>query len=496
MSIGTQAGGFIEMGLMCRTTRYHSQYRRPMHANFGQNINALAEIAAGNDFSKERLAPIAATSLTMSPQYEAEAGIIGGWGEERCLFALKIVHQSNHANTMRLVQYLQGYTDHMGMHMGNGGIIGGPAAKISINPQMRLFFNSSLLFQENTTVNGYGQQQTTVTPVEASQLLMGATASLQQGTYTLRPEDVYSLMHTQEVVQSVSRYQEHNGQGAQVNMQDGRVMFQNGQPLKKSARTNLIPSNYMSKLLSTPSNIVMAYQGEQNVDVANKAATSLSSGYVASDMTLGMMLERTGLSENGSITYGELCQLFQNADGTIVRLGMESAQVQGAHGQNSEYMNGANWETIISQMMQNVVAALMVETSMRKIMLAGDNFSASDMTQGTIGGQFKINALNGQSFIQGRPWEFSCEQVKMRLIQEFLVGFTGHNYVPIGFSLYIDLYGECVIDVTYNGGPVTRYATPMFGDSLYSPMLTDNRSTLAHLSAETRQVTHNLLNVL
>lgn len=491
------SGGYIEKGLMCRTTNYHSQFNRPMHANFGQNISQLAEITAGMDFSKERLAPIAATSLMMSPQAEGEARIINGWNTERCLFAYKIVHQSNHNGTIRLVQYLQGYTDYMGIHHGNNGIIGS-GSQMPIDPRMRLFFNSSLMFQEQIFVDGHGHKQVTITPVEACQLLTGTPSSIHgNSTYTLRPEDVYSMMHTQEMTSSMNRYQMSADQTTSpVNIQDGRTMFQNGQPLKKSARTNLIPSNYLSKLFTAPQSALMAYANETNQDMANKISSSLSEGYLTNDATLAMLLDRTGLAENRSITYGELCGIFNNTDMTTARLGMESKTVQGAFGTDSEYMNGAGWELITAQMLQNVTSALLMETSMRKIVIAGDNYGIADIAAGTLGGQFRLTAPYGASFIDGRQTEYTCEQVKNRLIQEFLVGFTGHNYVPIGFSMSLDLYGECVITITYNNNPAVRFVTPMFGDSLYSPMLSDNRSSLAGLSAETRLVTQNLLNVL
>lgn len=500
MGIGTMTGGYVEKGLLCRTAQYHGQYRRPLHANFGQNVNALAEITMGGDFSKERLAPIAATSLTMSTQIEGDADIVGGWGSERCLFAFKIIHQTNEAGTMRLVQYLQGYTDYMGIHVGHNGIIGGSTNNMPIDPQMRLFFNSSLIFQELTTLNGYGQPVTTVTPLEASQLLTGNPGSMYgNSTYTMRPEDVYSMIHAQEIVGSVQRYNQNANQaGVAVNMQDSRVMFQPGQPLKKSSRANLIPSNYLSKVLSSPASIVQAYVGEMQThqEMANKISSNLNEGYITNDQTLAMMLERTGLSENRSITYFELCQLFPNADQAIVRMGVESQKVQGASGMQSEYMNGASWELIVAQMLQNVTSALMMETSMSSIMFGGDNYATADIAAGMLGGHFKLNMLGGSSFIDGRPVEVSCEQVRQRLISEFLTGFTGHNYVPIGFMVKIDLYGECIIDITYNGQPTVRFVTPMFGDSLFSPVLTNNRATLASLSAETRTMTHNLLNVL
>lgn len=497
MNIGSMVGGFVEKGLILRTTTYNTMYRRPYHANFGQNVGMMREITALSDFSKERLAPIAATTLMPSSKAEGEVGIANGWNTERCLFAIKIVHQTNQEGSLRLVQYLQGFTDYMGI--GGGGIsninVGG---QLPIDPRMRLYFNSSLMFREMTMTNGYGQRQTTVTPVEACQLLTGIQGSMQgQSTYTMRPEDVYSMIHSQELMSSVSRYNHSAGTEPAANfIQDGRVMFQAGQPIKKSSRDNLIPSNFLSKLLTNSSNVAQAYVSEQTPDLANKISSSLSEGYASNDHTLSMMLARTGLAENGSITYGELCNIFNNTDQVLIRSGMETQKVQGAFGQHSEYFNGASWELLLSQMLQNVTAALLVDTAMRGITLRGDNMGGGDVTAGIIGGMFNVNVLSGSSFVDGRPIEYACESVKTRLIQEFLSGYTGHNYVPLAFTMKIDLYGECVIDISYNNGPLIKFVTPMFGDSLFSPVLTDNRASLAHMSAETRSMTHNLLNVL
>lgn len=498
MGFGTQQGGYVEKGVMCRTAQYHAQYKRPLNANFGQNVSTLAEITAGLDFSKERLAPVAATSLTMATQTEGEAQIIGGWNQERCLFALKIVHQSNEAGTMRTVQYLMGYTDFMGIAHGQYGIVQGGI--LPIDPNMRLFFNSSVMYQESRHMNGYGVMETVITPLEVAQLLTGQQGSMYgTSTYTMRPEDVYSMIHSQELVGSVNRYSQNNGQpGQQANIQDGRVMFQAGQPIKKSSRSNLIPSNYLSKILTNSSNIAQTYLGEYAPpqDTANRISSSLHEGYLGNDQTLSLFLAQTGLAENRSITYGELCRLFPNADSVIGRAGVESQKVQGAQGMQSEYMHGADWSLIIAQMLQNVVTALMMECSLNRIVIAGDNYTRTDVSQGIMGGTFILNAPWGGSFIDGKPTELACEQVKHRLISEFLSGFSGHNYVPIGFSIQVNLYGECVVDISYNHQPTTRYVTPMFGDSLFSPVLTDNRATLANLSTETRQLTNGLFNIL
>lgn len=494
MSIGTVTGGYLENGLMLRTTTYQQMYRRPYQANFGQNVGMMREITAGMDFSEERLAPVAASSLLPVSEPECPIVIPGGFGNERCMFALKIVHQSNESGMMKLVQHLQGYTDYMGISSVPG--IGG---RLTIDPNMRLYFNSSLLLQELTTVNPYGIPTTTSTPVEASQLLLGNPASLHgQSSYTMRPQDLYSVMNSQEMMNAVNRYNVNNGAAVapSAQVQDGRVMFQNGQPLKKSDRANLIPSNYLSKLLTNTQNVAMVHNDLTHQDLANKISGSLGEQYISSDHTLGEVLKRTGLSENGSITYGELCQFFQNADQMIYRAGMEQQKVRGAYGADSEYFHGTSWELLIAQMLQNVVSSLLVSNSLRAIALRGDNFTGTNMTTGVSAGQFIVNALDARSFVVGRPTEQACEVIKHRLNTEFLAGYTGHNYIPLAFNINIDLYGECVIHISYNHQPMTRFVTPMFGDSLLSPVLTNERSYLANLTQETRAMTHNLLNVL
>lgn len=497
MSFGTMQGAYIEKGLFCRTATYNPQYNRPLHGNFGQNIPMMMEVTAGGNFSSERLAPIAATSLTLSTQVEKEAGIVGGWNQERCLFALKIVHQSNHAGTMRMVQYLMGYTDYMGIGGAFGMITNGP---LPIDPNMRLYFNSNLMFQEMTTINGFGIPEVTITPTEATQLLTGVPGSMHGlSTYTMRPEDLYSMMHTQEMTASANRYTQAHGQaGSSVQVHDGRMMFQAGQPLKKSARANLIPSNYLSRLLSSTDGILATYQNEQqsNQDIANRVSASLSDGYLTNDQAISLFINRTGLMENGSITYGELCQIFPNADSVMGRAGMEAQKVQGSWGSDSEYMNGGDWPVIVAQMLQNVVTALMMDNSLSKIHLTGNNFTGTDHSRGIVAGQFIMNTLGAESFIDGKPIEFACEQIKARLFNEFLIGFTGHQHVPLAFDISVNLAGECVVHISYAGQPMARYVTPMFGDSLFSPILTDNRATLAGLSAETRAMTHGLFNVL
>lgn len=487
-------GAEIEKAVICRTPAYHQMWRRPWHANLNQNLNAVREVTAGTDFSASRLTPVAAVSILPSSQPECQVEIPNGWNTERCMFSLKIVHAQNHDGTIRFVQYLTGYTDYCGMQRASNGIIG--VGNVMIDPNMRMFFNSSLLFQETRYANGYGQMTVQIRPLEASQLLVGRPGGVyDQMTFTCRPEDVYSAISGQELMAAARN--SGSSVASQRSLYDGRVTFQPGQPYKKSTKSNLIPSQYLSRLFTDVNSVTQQAVLEANVSneaVASKLSSTLNEGYICNDMTLQMLMERTGLAENGTVTYAELSQLFPNLDRVMFRAGMENGQVQGTLGAaGSEYFHGGGYEVIIADMLNNICGALLMDSRLQSIQIVGSN---TTVTPGIPNGAFDVNVTFATSFIDGMSVQQGCELFKSRLVNEFLNGYTGHNYVPIAFSVRMSLLGESVINVSYDNGMTIQFVYPVFADSLYSPLLTNNQATLQSLANETRAITSNLLGIM
>lgn len=490
--------GTIEKSVICRTPAYRDMFNRPYHSVMSQNLGLLRESSAGMDFSAARLAPIAATMMLPVTQYESQSNINNGWGTERCLFFIKIILQTNHDSSLRYVQYLMGYTDYMGMTQS-------PTGEVYIDDNMPMHFNSNLMYQEHRYINGNGVQMVQITPCETTQLLTGqvGTAGGGGGTYTCRPEDIYSRLHAQELLRSVNRYDEINHiPSAQQSLYDGRVGFQPGQPYKKSTKENLIPSQYLSRILGSASNPLNAveFMGAQPHEIAQTLSGRVTEGYVGNDTSLKYISENTGLAENKSVTWGEMKRLFPDLDYRTVRSGMRgvgTGMVDGAMGgAQSEYFHGASYGLIIAQTIANVGSAIMNELQLTAISGAGDNLCGHDPVRGYVAGQFNINIINGDSFVDGRPVEQYCEMFKHRLVSEYLCGFTGHNHINLAFQFSLSVYGESVVHLSYNNEPTIIYVLPMFCDSLFSPLVTNNLSTLTALANETRAITHNLLGVM
>lgn len=490
--------GIVEKAVICRTPGYQTMQRRPYTMNIGQNTAlTIGNMSGGIDYSKERLAPIASSIIMPQTNAEAAAMIPSAWGNERCMFILKIVHQTD--TTGKTVQYLSGYTDRMGMH---------PAINdIHLDDDMQLYFNMSMVYKETTTLNGYGIPQTTIVPMMASQLVMGQ----QNGVYgqndrTMRPEDVYSSINSGLLTHQNNQWNTGNGQATQQQrLYDGRVQFQPGQPYKVSAMQNLIPSNYLSRVLEGAATEAMVYQdagGRPNpTDTSNNIATSLNDGYLNNDLTLEMIMNRTGLKENCWISWRQLRELMPSimAPGILHKAGMEGIQtgrVEGAiGGAGSEHMAGGNYQTVIANMLNNVCNALMMDMLMGEVMISGNNMTATNHTMGMVSGNFDLSILNASSFVDGRDVRMMGESFKLRLVREFLSGFTGHNHVPIAFSIKASLMGENVINISYNNEANVCFVFPCFAASAFTPILTGNQNQLSEIAVHTRALVGQLTSI-
>ncbi|AHI60395.1 hypothetical protein RAY_244 [Erwinia phage vB_EamM_RAY] len=497
-----QFEGYVEKAAICRTPAYQDMYRRPYSMNISQDTaSVIGNMSAGVDYSRERLAPIAASVIAPQTYVESVCNVPEGWGSERCLFILKIVHgRPGDQGLNKRVQYLTGYTSHMGMMPSQMR-----ANDVVVDDNMRLFFNTSMLFNETSHIDGYGRKLVTAMPLMASQLVMGQHGGVHgHNDRTLRPEDVYSAINVGQLIQQNNQYDQSRGTNGPIGqLYDGRTAFQPGQPYKLSQLNNLVPSNYLSKVLTgaATEQLTLGGQRANPADTSNQIATGLNEGYLSNDLTLQHILDRTGLRENCSITFGELRRILPNIDapGILTKAGMEgvgTGQVAGAvGGAGSEHHQGSNYETVIANMLNNVTTALMMDLMIGEIHCNGGNMTVADVATGTMSGQFLLNTPYATSFVDGRDAVALCESFKLRLVREFLSSFTGHNHVPIGFAIHASLMAETVIDVSYNNQPKIRFVFPVFANASYTPIITGDQNTLNSIAVHTRELVQQLTNV-
>lgn len=489
--------GYVEKAVLCRAPGYQTMFRRPLSPNLGRTAAmTLGEIGQSTGgFDKMALAPVAATMLMPATSVESVAAIDNGWQSERCILNLKVVHSVNHDGSMKLVQYLTGYTNHMGMALAAN-------QQVVVDPNMWIYFNNSLIYQEARYMNGSGIMETRITPVDATQLIIGMPSDAQTGVkdLTVRPSDVYSAINARTLLEQSGQYDALNGGNSRVGaVYDTRVQFTAGMPYKKSSRENLSPAGYLSRLLSTANDVRVQNAGSyaDATTVSGQIQSGLSEGYLSNDSTLSAMLERTGMAENRYITWNELRSLYPNLDSVVVKAGMESTQVQGAvGGTQSAGFDGGGYSVIMANTIYNTASSIMMDMMISTVQLAGNNMSAGNVTTGMVGGDFVTNVTFLRPFIDGALDYMLAEGFKQRLISEFLIGFTRQNHVPIAFNIKMSMFGESIIDISYNNEQSVRYVYPAFCDSLYTPIITSNQMHLNTLASETRALNNTILRQL
>jgi len=513
MNASGKLSSILESAVFCRTPAYNAMYRRPYNLNVSgpvvQEMYQNSGIQNGVQYSKftpNALCSSAAQLLVPQTQYESEAKIVNGWGAERCMFMLRIVHGSSQNGTLKYVQYLTGFTDYMPYHQGHNGIAG--VGGITIDPSVRLFFNSSIVLTEYVTTDPYGREHVQVQQMQASQLLMGSVgdSAYGMGDYTLRPEDIYAKLSFSTAVKMANDYNTDRGiasdptQSGMVADFDSRTTFMPGQPYKVSKYANLVPSRYMSGLIESNRDVLVQFGGVAPLtDTASEAQRSLIEGYVGNTLTLDNMLQRTGLKENQSITFHELAAFFPNVLSVIQLLGGMSGRVEGAYGMGGglgevEYQNGAGFDVVIANMVANVSKALMIGAHLNVINFTATNAAPTDYAAGVVGGTFDVKVLWATSFIRGYDNPMMYEQFKQQLLLEFLNGYTGHNYVPLSINAKIAFQGESVVEVSYNNGPMTRYVFPVFNDAAYANVLTAQPNVLASMAQGLNTLNQTLFN--
>jgi hypothetical protein len=58
-------------------------------------------------------------------------------------------------------------------------------------------------------------------------------------------------------------------------------------------------------------------------------------------------------------------------------------------------------------------------------------------------------------------------------------GLCYNNQIPFSMKVNCDLYGETVLDLSFDSRPFRQYVTPSFADALLTPLVTANPNHLA-----------------
>lgn len=455
------------------TGSYNQQVLRPYETQCSeQALRSLREVTDGNNFAASTLAGLAGNIIRPVAQAVGNANIENGWDTRRLRFFLEISHDQGPSlggfqTNNQIIQILTGYTDYVGATVNQ-----------NIDPNMRLFFNNSMMFR-SMTVPGPMGNRTNTNMFESSHVLRevpgDSISGLNKfggfGHYTQRPQDIFHNMESQLL-------------GAEGTVFDLRTGI--GNSLTKSRRSNGSAPLYLSNTMKAYSYAQGAAGTADDVEnIAQSARGCVKESTVATDHFLGNVGRYSEFNENGSITYGELCAMDASTDfNTKVIL---SGPVERLHTPgDTAYWNTAETETIVATILSHAIPAIMMDCML--------SYVAFEATNNTIGCQIAVypeengmrcfnskidNNRNNQIFIQ-------------RMIAEVLSDISHNNQMSFNISVRMDIYGESHIHVSLNGGQTNVYVMPSFCDGLISPVLSNSSDQLTHIANDVEIIMNDI----
>lgn len=413
----------------------------------------VAATQHGGQVTPAKLSNIAASIIQPSLHAsDRPVAIVNSWGNPRFAFILVLRHQSSTGLNTRHI--LSGYTDHP------GGVIFNSGLNCDFDNQMRLYFTSAFVI--SLPRSGYGQE----TMVHANAIISGeynpgmlAMPGAPQGqvTYKLRPEDIALADGLKDL----------NIPGM-TQIADTRLMF-NQQKFEFSSYANQSPAGYLSRVLNSVSQSHHDISATSTIGDLMEARRGIVAEHAISDnIALELLIRRTGLHENGSITIGELRQLDPTAmDRASLTPLANTDSIAFAGG--AAYMNTTGIDVNIATSLVSMVPPLMLSLMITHIHLKASNL---------------FDFHNPQNYYVSLPLSFCTDLnlehlgnlLKDRLLWTVFYPLFINQSMLFDLEIIIDLLGDTVIHLSLNGETHrVTYVLPTWGASLYAPVLTNSQ---------------------
>jgi len=458
---------------------FQKQFNRPFSLNMnGDRIKPLIDLTQhGEKLQASTIRRLGNEMIGVSPLAGPTLAIANGWDERRCTFVMCVeMDPTVHTAIAPDRVYFVGWTDHTGIvQRNNYGFV---------NPQMRMYFNSSVRCRVvgRNTMNG----QLVWRPVDNIQLLtgsfeMGFVKPNPNGVVTppstatsMRPSDVFTQMgltYSDAVtINAASRFADS---------------------VKANSRMNDLPDHYMSTIF-TKMAAAMATHRDSSADyvdaedVMDTAAQSVSESPLYDRALFNEMDQNFAFNKRGYITFGDLAELFpgiSDPKDPRVRTRINNrAAAQRTDFRSKASVGGSSAETVMALNLGNAVPALISAFGIQRI-----SFSA---TNNQIGGGFHVDfvpptAAMGAapealrqasyvnsiiaSFVDGLDVASLIETIKHELITTVLTPLDVHHNFTINLTVMCEIFNYTIIHISLNGMETQEYVLPTFADGLTSP---------------------------
>lgn len=451
--------------VMTETGRYNNMYQRPYITDIdGGTMNILAERIANSDAKRATsglVSGIASSIASPTATPGSEVIIPYGWNERRIRFVMEVEFELSTGSVG--IYYIQGYTAYPGVSLTG-----------AVDPNMPFIINSYTSVNRVHVMTPMGLSYKDMI-TDSAQLFTNPDGSVFANSnmmYGLRPEDIYKGIQSSFLTSSMD---------LDGSMVDTRYVL-NGK-LQRSNRSNNIPSNYVGKILDSymVANDLVDF-GQGNSDIISRSLHNSLEPSVKENHFMSVLATiNSGVSSN-MFTWGQLQRLDMAIDAKTqyLTLGEAVRTSTGVHDVGmSEYWTGSNYTTHIASILSSAIPALMMEHMLQKVVMRSTNHDLMS-NMNTIVVEF--------SSLSHIDPSHNVNLFKHRFEMEVMRDVSMNNQMAYMLEIKCDLFGETWISISIDSEPMVLYTVPSFCDSLYTPVMTNNRDHFSRVTNDFNQL--------
>lgn len=487
------------------TGGYQDHVRRPYEVSVDrEDIERLAESTRGGKYiGSSNIASVAGTIIKPSAEYEDYVGIDNGWAAPRMRFIIEFVRESMGGTLTRHV-YI-GFTDYVGVDL-NG----------NIDPDMELHLTASLVLRETASLSR-GRPVTRTTLVAYDQVVRSDDTFRRDASdqyvdmdnmkYLITPSDVFTNACSNYVLEDMDYAESFP------------FMSGIGRKPKKTRRTNLLPSSYLSTVLNSARSALdnsMDLHGAGETNSFGNAIEQSSENLISEDPIFSLFGSTTDINHRATVLWEDVLTLFPEADRSGVTVVNFPSRLQSLNNRNfssvldrtmeeeRDSVNGWNdfrQETMIATIIAQQLPAIMMTNLIRDI-----RFNITNEVMNGIENPFewvigdRRRRDNGEAIkfaVDGLPTEMEMElfQGFQRRFESLIMMPLTRNNIDTDLSLMVDARcdGDIFISVQFNGGEMREYKMATFADSQASSVITSNRGRYEDVTKDLYNLSQHVL---
>lgn len=486
------------------TGGYQDHVRRPYEVSVDkEDIERIAVATkGGRQLGSASLSSVAGSIIRPSTDYEDYVGIDEGWAAPRTRFILEFVKQTMGGMINRHI-YI-GFTDYVGVDL-NG----------NIDPDMELHLTAAMVLRETPSLRR-GQPTTRTSLIAYDQVVRTDDTyrrhdadqymDIDAMKYLITPSDVFTNASGRDAVEELGYSDSYP------------LMSVIGRKPKKSRRTNLLPSSYLSTVFNSAKAMVdnnLDTHGVGEGDGFEDAIEQSAENLVGEDPIFSLFGATTDINTRATVLWEDIVNLFPEADKhgvTVVNFPSQLQHLSAARfdsilersmSDERDSVNGWNdhrAETMIATVIAQQLPAVMMTNLIRDVRFNITNEVLSGLEhqfEWVVGDRRRRD--NGEAIkfmVDGLPTEMELdlfEAFQRKFESLIMLPLTRFNELELSLMIDARCDGDIFISVSFNGGEMREYKMATFADSQSSSVITNNRERYEGVTRDIYNLSQHVL---